>query len=208
MATYPKTGTNLDSRTRTGLSTQILITVNGEPVGAVQQFSINQNRPLKPIQEIGTDGIIEIVPSGAATFSLTCNRIVFDGLSIPEAMSRSWVHIQAQRIPFDIIAIDKFTGSGEGADDTDSVVTTFHNCWFKSIAKSYNANDYIITENASLDCEYISSSRNGSPVAESQGVGDGRVIGTRQTDAVEQAADSGGRRGVMDFPGLIRATYG
>jgi len=197
------TNSNLDSKTRTGLSTQILILVDNEPVGAVQQFSINQNRPLKAIQEVGTDGIIEIVPNGAATFSITCNRIVFDGLSLPEAMSRSWVHIQAQRIPFNIVAIDRF-GSDQ---DAEQVVTTFHNCWFKSIAKSYNSDNYVITENATLDCEFVSSMRNGQPVAESQGVGGGRTISTRQTDPVEQAADVGNRRGAMDFPGIIQAAY-
>lgn len=197
------TGSTLDSKTRTGLSTQILILVNGTPVGAVQQFTVNQNRPLKALQEVGTDGIIEIVPNGASTFSLQCNRIVFDGLSLPEAMSRSWIHIQAQRIPFDIVSIDRFSGDS----DEEQIVTTYHNCWFKSISKSYNSDNYIITENASLDCEYISSVRNNLPVAESQGVGDGRVIDSRQVDPVEQAADVGGRRGAMDFPGIIKAAY-
>ena len=39
MAEYPQTGSILDSKTRTALSTQIVIMVNGEAVGAVQSFS-------------------------------------------------------------------------------------------------------------------------------------------------------------------------
>ena len=65
------TGSILDSKTRTSLSTQVLIYVNGEPVGAVQSLQIQQSRPLKAMQEVGTDGIIEIVPSGATTYSIS-----------------------------------------------------------------------------------------------------------------------------------------
>ena len=43
MPTYPATGSILDSKTRTGLSTQVIIMVNNEPVGAVQSFQENQS---------------------------------------------------------------------------------------------------------------------------------------------------------------------
>ena len=39
----------LDNKTRTGLSTQVLIYVSGAPVGAIQSFQINQNRQTKSI---------------------------------------------------------------------------------------------------------------------------------------------------------------
>ena len=199
------TGSILDSKTRTSLSTQVLIYVNGEPVGAVQSLQIQQSRPLKAMQEVGTDGIIEIVPSGATTYSISCSRMVFDGLTLPEAMSRSWVNIAAQRIPFDIVIIDRFFGDSQ----KETVVTTLHNCWMKSLSKQYQANDYTITESANLDCEYISTTRNGLPVSESQGLHGAREIPNRQIDSsgAEAAADTGSRRGAMDFPGIIQAAY-
>ncbi len=205
MPTLPYTETTLDSKTRTGLSTQVLIYVNNEPVGAIQSFQITQNRPTKSVQEVGTDGIIEIVPSGATTYAISVNRVVFDGLSLPEAMSRSWVNIASQRIPFDIVIFDRFLGS----EDQEVVVTTLHNCWFKSIGKQFQASDYVIAENASLECEFISSTRNGDAVAETQGQHDSRVIGSRQVDnsGAEQQADTGKTRGAMDFPGIIQAAY-
>lgn len=208
MAEYPNTGTIFDnpdngSKTRTGLSTQIIVYVEGEPVGAIQSFQESQSRGLKNITEVGTDGIIEIVPSSAATVSLTINRIVFDGLSLPESFSRGYRNIHAQRIPFDIVVIDKFTGDGDNA-----VVTTYHNCFFKSLGKSYSSSDYIIQENASVDAEFMSSTRAGGPVADSQGVNGGREIPGRQVDSVEQSADTGVRRGPLDFAGLISAAYG
>ena len=209
MADYPSTGTILDnpntgSKTRTGLSTQIIVYVNGEPVGAIQSFQETQARSNKRISEVGTDGIIEIVPQAPAQVTLSVNRIVFDGLSLPESFARGFKNIHAQRIPFDIVVIDKFTGT-----DNDAVVTTYHNCWFSNLTKTYQVTDYTIAESANIDCEFVSSTRAGEAVAESQGVQGGREIPNRQTDAVEQATDSGqaGRRGALDFPGLISAAY-
>ena len=208
MADYPNTGTIFDnpdngSKTRAALSTQIVVYVEGEPVGAIQSLDETQNRPVKSIQEVGTDGIIEIIPNGAATIQLTVKRVVFDGLSLPEAFSRGYRNIHAQRIPFDIVVIDKFTGDGDNA-----VVTTYHNCFFKSLSKSYSADQYMITESAGVEAEFMSTTRAGGPVADSQGVNGGREIPGRQVDSVEQSADTGTRRGPLDFAGLISAAYG
>ncbi|MAE87508.1 MAG: hypothetical protein CMB80_32545 [Flammeovirgaceae bacterium] len=209
MADYPNTASIFDAEsgvgsTRTGLSTQIVIYVNNEPVGAIQSFQETQSRTNKPISEVGTDGIIELVPQAPAKFTLQVNRIVFDGLSLPESFSRGFTNIHAQRIPFNIVVIDKFTGT-----DNDAVVTTYHNCWFNNLSKTYQVSDYTIAETAGIDCEFISSRRANEAVALSQGVGGGRQIDNRQLDDIESAADAGksGRRGALDFPGLISAAY-
>jgi hypothetical protein len=208
---YPATGTYFDggpsttgSKTRTGLSTQIIVLVNGSPVGAIQSFQETQARNNKKIAEVGTDGWIEIVPQAPATVTLTVQRIVFDGLSLPESFARGYKNIHAQRIPFDIQVIDSFAGSGD-----NSTITTYHNCWFNNLGKSYTVNDYSITESANIDCEFVSSTRNNEAVSESQGVGGGRKIpdNVRDRDAVEREADIGNRRGVLDVEALISAAY-
>lgn len=212
MASYPYTGTLFDSeaitgaKTRTGLSTQIVVYVNNQPVGAIQNFDERQQRQIKRIYEVGTDGTVEAVPQSPTTIELTVNRIVFDGLSLPEAMARGFRNIHAQRIPFDIVVIDRFTGTEE---EGGSVITTYHNCWFGSLGRAYTVNDYTITENVSITVESVSTERNGAPVASSQGVGGGRDLGSegRQIDAIEQAADYGTYRGSLDFPGLIKAAF-
>jgi hypothetical protein len=201
MATYPRTGSILDSTTRTALSTQILIMVNNEPVGAVQSFQESQSRPAKRIAEIGTDGTVEIVPQEIAKFNLTVDRIVYDGLSVTESFSRGFRNVQAQRIPFDIVVIDQYTGT-----DDDAVITTYENCWFTSISKTYSADNFIITENVAIEVENIRTLRGGEAVALSQGVGGSRQVPT-QIDEVELLADSGVRRGSLDFPGLISAAF-
>lgn len=202
MATYPRTGSILDSTTHTSLSTQVIIMVGTEPVGAVQDFSISQRRQNRRISEIGTDGTIEIVPQSRAEVTLNIRRVAFDGLSLPEGFSRGFRNLQAQRIPFDIVVIDQFSGT-----DDDAIITTFHNCWFNSLDKQYQAEDYIIIENAGVDVEYISETRGGEAVALSQGVGGSRQIAGIQTDEAELLADTGVRRGALDFAGLISAAY-
>lgn len=201
MATYPKTGSILDSTTRTALSTQILVLVNNEPVGAIQSFSESQSRGVKRVVELGTDGTIEAVPESAAKISVKATRIVFDGLSITEAFLRGFRNIQAQRIPFDIVVIDQYTGT-----DNDAVITTYQNCWFTSLSKTYNAETFVISEDADIEVENIRTIRGGEAVALSQGTGGGRQVPV-QIDSVELSADSGGRRGSLDFPGLISAAF-
>tara|TARA_R110002020_G_scaffold50716_9_gene143336 strand:+ start:31283 stop:31888 length:606 start_codon:yes stop_codon:yes gene_type:complete len=201
MATYPKTGSILEDTISTALSTQIIIYVNDQPVGAIQQFGETQTRQLRRITEIGTDGVIEIVPQSATQISLDLQRVAFDGLSISEAFSRGYVNIQSQRLPFDIVVVDQFSGVG-----TESIITTYHNCFFQRIGKTYRTDDYIIIQTATVECEYVGSQRGGKAVANSQGTGGGRQM-PFDKDKVEQAADRGKRRGSLDFPGLISAAY-
>src|SRR5271157_1655295 len=116
-ASYPNTQSTVKATApHTGLSTQIVIKVSGVPVGALQNLTVNQARPLERIKEIGTDGCIEIVPSGITTFELTASRIVFDEVRLPEAFLRGFRFINAQRLPFDIEIYDlsAITPAGTG----------------------------------------------------------------------------------------------
>jgi len=201
---YPATKSTLDSKTRTGLSTQVVIMVNGEPVGAVQSFQVTQSRGNKRISEVGTDGFVEIVPSAQTTITISITRIVYDGLSVTQAFGRSFVHLQSQRIPFDIVVIDKFFGDSE----EEKMVTVYKNCWFNNIGKTYSSSDYIIQENASVDVETVYTTRNGEPVGNTSGSGQREIPGADiDQSGAEFAADSGERRGAMDFPGIINAAY-
>jgi len=204
MASYPRTGSNLDSTTKSSLSTQIIIMVENEPVGAIQSFGETQSRGIKAINEVGTDGIIELVPQSPTKVSLSIDRMYFDGLSLPEAFSRGFRNLQSQRIPFDIVVIDQFTGTGN-----DAIITTYHNCWFNNLSITYSASDYTIAQRAGVDCEYVSTIRGGEAIALSQGAGGGRQIPGVQLDVAELGADAGtnGRRGSLDYPGLISAAY-
>lgn len=219
---YLYTGTNQAATTQTGLSTQILVVVDEQPIGAIQSLSVSQNRGLERIKEVGTDGTIEIVPNSAAEVSLQVTRIVFDKKRLTESFSRGYLNIHAQRIPFDIFVYDfqsarssteqsSDPGSGlalapnldandafDAPNDAEGVVTTvFENCWFSSLETTYNADNYIVSENASIECEWVHSFRDGqSNLPASLQV-------PSVDDALERLADVG-RRGSLDARGLGR----
>lgn len=215
-STFPNTGSTIqtglpasgEENTSSSLSTQILIKVNGEFVGALQTLSVSQTRPLKRVTEIGTDGVIEIVPSAATTYDLTVGRIVFDQLRLPEAFSRAFRFIAAQRVPFDIEIFDvNNSDSTSSSSGTGVVVMTYANCWFTNYATPYTTTDYLITETASIMAEtaYVSK-------APGDNFGSMRDIGT-QTDtnagipSVESNVNSGLGRGAMDAFGIVNAVF-
>jgi hypothetical protein len=133
------------------------------------------------VQEIGTDGIIQLAPSSATKHTLSLDRVVFDFQRLPQALQREYRHIHAQRRPFNIIVTDYNPYLGAGAtnsesDDTNGsggggslsspaggtldlsghkVETVFVNCWFTSMDFTYSANDYKISEKANLTCEHV-----------------------------------------------------
>lgn len=199
--TYPQTGsllydpTNNKNRIGTALSTNIIISVNNTPIGAVQSININETRQIRMIDEIGTDGHIDSAPNGSTKIGGGCTRIRFDRLHITEAFSRGFVHLAAQRYPFDIDIIDTWKGDGQ-----NSIVTTLRNVWISSITTQYQTSDFVISDQMAFECESIESKFTGT----SNNTSDG---GTRGIpffiDAIERSADRGGRRGSMDAPGLI-----
>lgn len=213
------TGTTLDAnngspRTASTLSTQIIIKVGNNPVGALQRLSVTQNRSLQRIQEIGTDGVIEIVPNSATQYELRVERVVFDLLRLPEAFSRGFRFIAAQRVPFDIEVFD-ISNANENArlgddpgSDANVVGMTYKNCWFNSYETPFAADNYVITESANIWCEtaFVGS-----------GLGQGENIpasgGLRGIEAqvdgggVEQEVNSGARIGSLSASGLVNSFF-
>jgi hypothetical protein len=132
---YPGSGSSLGAQTNVGLSTQIVVKVNNTTVGAIQSLVAKQDRKMKVVEEIGTDGIIEIHPMESAKISLTVSRIVFDSLRLPEAFGRGFINIQSQRLPFDICVLDRSTVSDLGLKGKSKDVMDFANRWANNITE-------------------------------------------------------------------------
>jgi hypothetical protein len=218
MAEAPNTHSTLSqttgrNKTSTAISTNILIMVEGRPVGAIQTMSISEKRGIKQVDEVGTDGHVDSVPNVSTNITGSCDRVRFDRLRIAEAFSRGFVHVASQVYPFDIVIIDKqklATGS--------QISTVIKNVWIDGIDYAYAANDWIITDKMTWQAERIYSHLNGSsssifsggtPVAQGGELGGiwhtgGGPAGTKQLD-IEQLADTGsmGRGGSLDAAGLI-----
>ncbi len=198
---YPQTGTNFytpDGKNRTGtaLSTNIIIKVGNNPVGAIQNIQISESRGIRMIDEVGTDGHIDSAPNSSTNISGSCDRIRFDRLRILEAFGRGFIHLHAQRRPFNIDIIDTWNGDG-----SSSIITTVRNVWIKDMSYTYAQNDFIISERMSFEAEAIYSVIAGTNnnVANNND----RSQLSLDIDPIERQADIGNRRGSLDAPGLF-----
>jgi hypothetical protein len=198
----PNTGTllynpvNGKNRTGTALSTNIIIKIGPNIIGAIQSISINENRSIQMINEIGTDGNIDSAPQGPVTIGGSCSRVRFDRMRLAEALGRGYIHLQSQRFPFDIEIIDQWAGDGNNA-----IVTTLKNVWMDSLTTNYDKSNYIITDSMNWKAETIYSVFSGT--ANNVATGGERNI-PLAINAIERAADRGDRRGALDSGGLIR----
>lgn len=154
--TYPRTGSILTEHINTGLSTQIRVSVNNIPVGAIQSLTITQNRTIEISEEIGTEGNVDGFPKGSAKIDIIVNRIVFDGLTLPPAFSRCFTNIQAQRIPFNIEIMDN-----TNFESRLPIINTIEGCWFSQYSPTYEANNFIISEKATIKAERIITNQGG-----------------------------------------------
>lgn len=190
---YPATGSTIDTRMRTGMSTQFIIRVNGEAVGTLQSFDPSESRPIQPVQEIGTDGFIEVHPNGPTTVKISVQRIVFDNLRLAPAFKRGFEHINAQRLPFDIEVYDH-----THVESIAPQVIVYRNCWFASIGTRYAAGNYQIAESAEIVCQYV---ENLLPVE--KGRNERGLEPDVDANRWESKVDTGQRLGSMDTPDLI-----
>jgi hypothetical protein len=209
---YPHTGSTLkfpggQNKTSTGISTNIIITVqtaNGwVPVGAVQSMSISEKRAIKMVDEVGTDGHIDSVPNQSTNISGSCQRVRFDRLRVAEAFSRSFVHVQSQAYPFNIVIFDKQT-----ADPTTQISTVISNVWISGIDYTYQISDWVITDTMTWEAETIYSilgTSGNTPVAQGGERTDIAFNGGKggTNNWVERQTDTGIFRGSLDASGLI-----
>jgi hypothetical protein len=197
-ALAPNTGSIIqrpdgNDATFTGLATNIVIRVGAVTVGAIQSLTVNEARSVTMISEIGTDGAIDSAPNSSTKYSGDCKRVRFDRVRITEAFARGFIHIKAQRIPFDFDIYDIFNGDGNNA-----IVTTVRNVWITQLSDNYDVSNWILIQSMSWEAEDIYSNLNGSNAAT------GGLLGSNilQLNSVERASDRGSRLGALDAPGL------
>ncbi len=188
------------NRTGTSVSTNIIIEVDGNAVGAIQSLGVKEVRAIATIDEVGTDGHIDSVPQKSTNITVNCTRTRFDNLRVAAAFSRGFVHAHSQRIPFDIVIKDIFAGDDPGS----TLVTTIKNCWISDISYDFKADNFVISDQMSLVAEHIyttlGANNNAVP-----GVAGGRNLPINGVNSFELAADRGDRRGSLDGAGLLQA---
>lgn len=208
MANALNTSSTLDwdtgvNKTSTAVSTNIIITVNDVAVGAVQSLQVREERGIKMIDEVGTDGHIDSVPNTSTNITGSCSRVRFDRLRVTEAFSRSFLHVASQIYPFDIVILDK-----QKQAESQWVSTVIKNVWITGVDYTFSATDWIITDNMNWQAENIYSTLNRGGLNAAQG-GERRIVNpaawNTTAGTIERAVDRGadGRRGSLDAGGLI-----
>lgn len=188
-----------NNKTGTHLSTNIVILVEGNVVGAVQSLQITEQRGgIAMIDEVGTDGHIDSAPNQSTNYNGTCQRIRFDRMRIAEAFSRGFTHVKSQRIPFDIEIHDRF----HDADPGNAIITTIQNVWIERIGYTYQAKDFVITDEMGWQAEDIFSVLNNGAVVSGNKNAVGQPV---YYNTFEAEADVGKFRGALDAPGLLDA---
>ena len=188
-----------NNKTGTHLSTNIVILVEGNVVGAVQSLQITEQRGgIAMIDEVGTDGHIDSAPNASTNYQGTCQRIRFDRMRIAEAFSRGFTHVKSQRIPFNIEIHDRF----HDADPGNAIITTIQNVWIERIGYTYQAKDFVITDEMGWQAEDIFSVLNNGAVVSTNKNAIGQPV---NLNTFEGEADVGKFRGALDAPGLLDA---
>lgn len=188
------------NRTGTALSTQIIVEVAGNPIGAIRSMSIRQQRRITMIDEVGTDGHIDSAPTQSTNITGSCERVRFDNLYILAAFSRPYIHVASQRIPFDIVIKDIFAGN----DPSTTIITTIKNVWVSQVSTTYRSDDFIIVDSMEWEAETIFSTLGANNNAVPAAAG-GRQIPLTNINPIERSADKGDRRGSLDAAGLLLA---
>ena len=208
MANALNTSSTLDwdtgvNKTSTAVSTNIIIKVGNVAVGAVQSLQVREERGIKMIDEVGTDGHIDSVPNTSTNITGSCSRVRFDRLRITEAFSRSFLHVASQVYPFDIVILDK-----QKQASSQWVSTVIKNVWITGVDYTFSATDWIITDNMNWQAEQIYSILNTGGLNAAQG-GERQIVNpavwNTTAGTIERAVDRGadGRRGSLDAGGLI-----
>jgi len=192
-----------ESVTRTSVSTNIIIEVDGNKIGAVKNLSVTEARSVSMIDEVGTDGHIDSVPNKSTDISGSCKRTRFGNLRIAAAFSRPFIHAASQRIPFDIIIKDIFASEA----DSTTLTTVIKNVWITQISYQYQDTDFVIVDDMNWQAEAIYSTMgpNSGAVPIPGGPIGSRDMPLTDLNPIEQATDKGDFRGALTAGGLLFA---
>lgn len=147
----PQIGSELRNMAVT--STNISIYCNDMKIGFVQSFSPQEQRTITPIQELGTEGVVQMVAGNTNGGSIALSRFaiynsnLFDALGITptgkNVTENPFKTLKDQRVPFEIKVQ---TNMADGSYD----VETYIDCWLTNYSKTIAAQTITINESCNI----------------------------------------------------------
>jgi hypothetical protein len=171
-------GTNMGALAVT--TTNIDVFSNGHRVGFIQSASPSESRNINKIMELGTEGIVQSVPSNTNGGSLSVNRIAIYNSSLFNALgmtktgqflnlsdnnsnrnvlsgdkyktfSNVFKTLKDQRVPLEIQIKTKMPAlNSVEGAGNRFLVDTYVDCWLSSYSKSIASGTITITETANI----------------------------------------------------------
>lgn len=145
-------------------STNIDIEINGRKIGLIQSFSRNEGRDVTPVSEIGTEGLVQLVPNNYQGGTLSVDhfriygRLMFETLGLydlgaPQSFIANFnpiAHLAQQRLPFSV----KVTVRGAAKEDPSiinrRIVEVYHGCWLTSYSYDVSSGNITVSEKAEI----------------------------------------------------------
>ena len=146
-------------------STNIEIYCNNQRVGFIQSFSPSESRTITPIQELGTEGVVQMAPGNTNGGQISINRIalfngnLFNALGMtktgqfatyyrikPEVKYRPFKNLKEQRVPLEIQVKTKMPDMETKA----YYVETYVDCWLSAYSKAISAGQITVAETATI----------------------------------------------------------
>lgn len=150
-------------------STNISIYCNDMRIGFVQSFSPQEQRTITPIQELGTEGVVQMVAGNTNGGTINVSRFaiynsnMFDALGITpdgkNTIENPFKTLKDQRVPLEVKV-----KTAVGTDDNGVIYDTevYVDCWLTNYSKTIAAGTITINESCTIsysDVEYITGNR-------------------------------------------------
>jgi len=159
-------------------TTNIDIFSNGQRVGFIQNASPSEQRTINKIAELGTEGVVQSVPSNTTGGSLSVSRIaiynssLFNALGLTQSgqfekvtknpgsnqlsndsykvYSNVFKTLKDQRVPLEIEIKTKIPVTTSGGTTYKIMTDSYVDCWLNSYSKAVSSQTITVTESATI----------------------------------------------------------
>lgn len=135
-------------------STNISIYSNGMKIGFVQNFSPNEQRTITPIQELGTEGVVQMVAGNTNGGSISLSKFalynanLFNSLGLTDSgkydnkMENPFKTLKNQRVPLEIVVRTECANK--------VIEEKYIDCWLTNYSKTIASSTITITESCTI----------------------------------------------------------
>lgn len=138
--------------------TNVSVFLRGTKVGVIQSITRSESRPMTPVQELGTENVVQILPGNTTGGTVAVERFAlyrdrFHQLlgSVDGQLDNRgdlFNNLYQQRIPFEI-QVSTRTPSGQATTET------FVDCWLSDYRKSIAVGQIQLTESATITYAFV-----------------------------------------------------